>query len=82
MTAPAPPPFSIEMELPFMNWSLLTLSEVASRPPTSMVALWPKYTPLGLTSQTWPLALRRPRICEGSCPTTWFSATELALGWL
>jgi hypothetical protein len=36
--------------------------------------------PLGMVSQTWPLAVRRPKICDGSLPTTRLSEIDPAPG--
>jgi hypothetical protein len=38
-------------------------------------------TPLGLTKNTWPVALMRPMIWLASPPTTRLSVTEEADGW-
>ena len=38
-------------------------------------------TPLGLMSQTWPLADRRPRICEPLTSAMRFTAMAAAPGW-
>ena len=53
---------------------------VATSAATSTCALRPKTMPLGLTIQTCPLALRRPRISDGLPPTTRFSAIDPADG--
>src|SRR4051812_40037220 len=54
---------------------------VATSPPTSTCAVLPKSTPLGLTRNTWPLAVRRPRISEPPDElVTRFSTTEEELG--
>ncbi len=54
---------------------------VATSPPTLTEAPWLNRMPLGLTSTTWPLALRCPEIVEGSTPVTRLTATEDGLGW-
>ena len=38
-------------------------------------------TPLGLTRKTLPLAVRLPRIADGSWPITRLRATDVLLGW-
>src|SRR5436853_7031844 len=53
---------------------------VAIRPATSTCAPGPKNTPAGLMSQTWPLAIRSPRMFETLPPVTRLSATELLPG--
>ena len=55
---------------------------VAIRPATSTCAPGPKNTPAGLMSQTWPLAIRSPRMLETLPPVTRLSATELLPGWM
>ena len=42
----------------------------ATSPATSTRAPSPNSTPCGLISQTLPLLCRRPKICDGSPPTT------------
>ncbi len=53
----------------------------ATRPPTFTWALGPNRTPFGLTRKTLPLAVRFPRMLEGSGPVTRLRATALLLGW-
>nr|VFJ50758.1 MAG: hypothetical protein BECKDK2373C_GA0170839_10303 [Candidatus Kentron sp. DK] len=53
----------------------------ATNPPTLTWAPAPNSTPLGLTTNTWPLALSDPRMTDPSEPRTRFRATELAEGW-
>src|SRR5215510_13553025 len=54
---------------------------VATSAPTSTCAVLPKRTPLGLTRNTWPLAVIRPRISEPPDElVTRFSTTEEELG--
>src|SRR5476649_623951 len=55
---------------------------VASKPPTLMVAPLPNNNPLGLSSQTWPLARMAPSMVEMLEPVTLFTVMEAALGWL
>src|SRR5438093_2377208 len=57
-------------------------SVVAKRPPTSTAALGAKSTPFGLLRNTWPLAVRRPKISDGLLPRTRLSAIAEELGWL
>ena len=64
-----------------MRSASLSPSVEATSPPTLTWAPWPNSMPLGLTRNTWPLAVRVPRIAEGSAPSTRLSATELLLGW-
>src|SRR5688572_2817876 len=51
-------------------------SVLATRPPVETLAPGAKRMPLGLTRNTWPFALRPPKICDGLLPSTRFSATE------
>ena len=53
----------------------------ASRPPTLIWASLPKITPLGLISQTWPLALILPRIWLPWVSKMRLTANALADGW-
>ena len=53
----------------------------ATSPATSTRALAPNSTPLGLSSQTWPLLDRLPKISEGSLPSTRLSTLLAASGW-
>src|SRR5436190_11023954 len=57
-------------------------SVVANSPPTSTDAPGANSTPPGLVRNTWPLAVRRPKISDGLVPMTRFSATAEELGWL
>src|SRR5678815_3689766 len=57
-------------------------SVVANRPPTSTDAPGANSTPLGLVRNTWPLAVRRPKISDGLFPSTRLRATADELGWL
>ena len=59
---------------------MLSASVVATRPPTSMLAVRPNSTPPGLTRKIWPLALSRPKISEGLLPTTRLNRIEPAPG--
>jgi len=52
----------------------------ATKPPTLTDAPWPNKMPFGFTRNTWPLAVRLPRMRDGSAPTTRFSATDWLLG--
>ncbi|EFV85397.1 hypothetical protein HMPREF0005_04489 [Achromobacter xylosoxidans C54] len=67
--------------LPARKSLSLMLAVVATRPPTSMRAPLPNSTPFGLTSITVPLAFRRPKMADGSLPTTRFSVMLLLPGW-
>ena len=58
----------------------VTFSVDATRPPTLIDAPWPNRMPFGFTRKTLPLAVRLPRMFEGSDPSTRFKATELAVG--
>ena len=49
---------------------------VATSPPTLTDAPLPNRTPLALTRNTLPFAVRLPRITDGSGPVTRFNATE------
>ena len=53
----------------------------ATRAPTLIWASLPKITPLGLISQTWPLALTLPRIWLPWVSKMRFTASALAEGW-
>ncbi len=53
----------------------------ANRPPTFTTEPAPKRMPLGLMSQTRPLAWSWPRITEGSPPVTRLSEIEELEGW-
>ena len=53
----------------------------ATRPPTLTDAPLPNRMPFGLTRNTLPLAIKVPRMLDGSDPSTRFSATELLFGW-
>src|SRR5690349_153006 len=57
-------------------------SVVATSEPTSTLAPGANSTPFGLVRNTWPFAVRRPKISDGTPPTTRLSATEEAPGWL
>ena len=52
----------------------------ATRPPTFTCEPRPKTMPRGLSRKTWPLDAMRPRISDGSPPTTRLSSTELTPG--
>src|SRR5690606_24895039 len=52
----------------------------ATRPPTLTAALGPKRTPLGLTKNTRPLAVKLPRMLEASDPSTRLRAMALLPG--
>ncbi|CAN1571982.1 hypothetical protein MCEMAEM4_03329 [Burkholderiaceae bacterium] len=54
----------------------------ATNPPTFTEAPDPNKMPLGLTKNTWPLDVSRPRTADGSVPVTRFKTTELLLGWM
>ena len=54
----------------------------ATSAPTLTEAPLPNKTPFGLTRKTLPLADRRPRMLDGSEPSTRFSATESLPGWM
>ena len=56
------------------------LSVVAAMPPTSTLALGAKRTPFGLTRNSWPFAVKLPKMSERWEPTTRLSATAEALG--
>ena len=51
-------------------------------PAVSILEPGPKRIPLGLMRNILPLAVRTPKIAEGSPPTTLFKAIELDEGWL
>ena len=78
--APAPLPFS-KVYWPARKFASLRPRVEATRPPTFTCAPGANITPLGLIRKTWPLALRLPKMAEGSLPRTRFRVTELALGW-
>ena len=61
--------------------SLMPAAET-TRPAVSTCEPLVKMTPDWLMSTTWPFARMRPPICEGSPPSTRFSAMALAPGWL
>ena len=54
----------------------------ATSPPTFTEAPLPNSTPFGFTRNTWPFEVSRPWMFEASTPTTRFSATALAPGWM
>ena len=58
----------------------LSLRVEATRPPTFTDALCPNNIPFGLIKNTWPLADMRPKMPEGSVPSTWLMVTERLLG--
>jgi len=58
----------------------LMLRVEATRPPTLIDAPRPKSMPLGLSRNTLPLAVRLPRMLEGSGPSTRLRAIELLSG--
>ncbi|MNN26990.1 hypothetical protein D3C81_1405120 [compost metagenome] len=63
--------------------SSLEMSRVeATSPPVLTRAPEPNTTPLGLTRNTRPLAVRRPAISEGMPPVTRLSSMLLTPGWL
>ena len=54
----------------------------ATSPPTSTWAPLPNSTPLGLTRNTWPLAVSRPWMSDAPAEvSTRLSATDPELGW-
>src|SRR5688572_1554745 len=53
----------------------------ATSPPTFTLEPFPNNIPFGLIRKILPLAVRSPRISDGSAPSTRLSATELELGW-
>ena len=55
---------------------------VATIPPTSTCAVFPKMMPLGLLMKTCPVALMRPSIWLAFMSMTRLSVTELGEGWL
>jgi hypothetical protein len=65
-----------------MKSASLLCMVLATRPPTSTRLPAPNTTPLGLSTQSWPLALSWPWIWLASPATTRFRATELVPGWL
>ena len=52
----------------------------ATSPPTLTDAPCPNKMPFGLTRNTLPLALKLPRMLDGSAPSTLLRMTELLLG--
>ena len=52
----------------------------ATSPPTFTCAPLPNRMPFGFIKKTFPLAVRLPRIVDGSAPKTRLSATALLLG--
>src|SRR5688572_13773318 len=61
------------------SWSVIDRL-VAKRAPTSTRALAPKSTPFWLEMKSWPLALRLPKILDGSPPTSRNNAMDEAPG--
>ena len=68
--------------LPAMKFCVLIPGALTISPLTSTCAPRENATPAALVMMTLPFALIRPAITEGSGPTTRFSVTALALGWL
>src|SRR5450756_2458230 len=58
----------------------VTFRVEATKPPTLIDAPRPNRMPFGLTRNTLPLAVKLPRMLEGSAPSTRLSATELLFG--
>ena len=79
-TAPVDPS-RLKRYRPSRKSSLRMFMVLATRPPTSTREPGPNSTPDGLIRNTWPFAVSRPWISEGSLPTTRFSATAPAPGW-
>src|SRR5450830_1517311 len=52
----------------------------ATRPPTFTDEPLPNRMPFGFTRNTLPLAVKLPRMLDGSAPSTRFRVTELLLG--
>ena len=81
MTEPADPPL-LNVYFPDMKSASLRFRVEATRPPTLTSEPAPNNMPLELSMNTWPLALRLPRIWLAFWPSTRLSAIEVALGWL
>src|SRR5579859_4891735 len=64
-----------------MKRSLSMSLLVARSPPTFTWAPLPNRMPLELISQTWPLAVRLPSMCEGLTSRMRFSAIDDPDGW-
>src|SRR5579872_551809 len=75
-----PPPGPAKLYLPAMKLASVMLSVEATRPPTFTWAVGPNMTPFGLIRKTLPLAVRVPKMLDGSEPVTRFSATALPFG--
>ena len=69
-TVPASPASALKRYRPARKSLSFRRSVLVTRLLTSMRASRPKSTPLGLSSQTWPLLDRLPRMAEGSLPVT------------
>ena len=76
----APPRLKRPVARPARQASSSRRRVLATRPATSTRAPAPNSTPFGLSSHTWPLLDRLPRMWDGSCPTTRFSTLLLADG--
>ncbi len=66
--------------LPALKSASLSPSVEATRPPTLTDAPLPNRMPFGLTRNTFPFAVKVPRMLDGSAPSTRLSATELLFG--
>ena len=75
-------PSALNFNRPAVKSSLLMFSVEATSPAVSTLAPAPNSTPFGLIRNTRPLAIRLPRICDGSCPTTRFSTVAVECGWM
>ena len=73
-------PRPLKLKRPAMKSVSDSEAVLATRPPTSTCAVRPKRMPLGLSSTTCPLALMRPKMADGSWPSTRLSVTALELG--
>jgi hypothetical protein len=62
-------------------WSVIESVEATSAP-TLTDAPGAKNTPALLTRKTWPLAVRRPKMLEGSLPTTRLRRDAEEFGWV
>ena len=64
-----------------MKSSISISSELATKPPTSTVAFFPKNIPFLFVINTFPLELIFPRMKLGSVFETWFRIEDWELGW-
>ncbi len=75
-------PSASNLSFPLLKSWLLMFSVDATRPAVSTLAPAPNRMPFGLIRKTRPLAIRLPRICDGSWPTTRLSTVAVAPGWM